>query len=128
MGALAVQGRPTNEAPSEALLYNKLSRWVSVALVLLVLCILITLQYRLWWGEGSLKHTTQLEEQLFKQQLANDALQSRNDRLLSEIATLKKGTGQIEARAREDLGLVKDDETFFMFFDEPIKNSASKSR
>ena len=79
-------------------------------------------------GEGSLKHTTQLEEQLFKQQLANDALQSRNDRLLSEIATLKKGTGQIEARAREDLGLVKDDETFFMFFDEPIKNSASKSR
>ncbi|MDB4451022.1 septum formation initiator family protein [Pseudomonadales bacterium] len=128
MGALAVKGRPTNEAPSEALLYNKLSRWVSVALVLLVLCILITLQYRLWWGEGSLKHTTQLEEQLFKQQLANDALQSRNDRLLSEIATLKKGTGQIEARAREDLGLVKDDETFFMFFDEPIKNSASKSR
>ena len=128
MGALAVKGRPTNEAPSEALLYNKLSRWASVALVLLVLCILITLQYRLWWGEGSLKHTTQLEEQLFKQQLANDALQSRNDRLLSEIATLKKGTGQIEARAREDQGLVKDDETFFMFFDEPIKNSASKSR
>jgi cell division protein FtsB len=128
MGALAVKGRPTDEAPSEALLYNKLSRWASVALVLLVLCILITLQYRLWWGEGSLKHTTQLEEQLFKQQLANDALQSRNDRLLSEIATLKKGTGQIEARAREDLGLVKDDETFFMFFDEPIKNSASKSR
>ena len=128
MGALAVKGRPTNEAPSEALLYNKLSRWASVALVLLVLCILITLQYRLWWGEGSLKHTTQLEEQLFKQQLANDALQSRNDRLLSEIANLKKGTGQIEARAREDQGLVKDDETFFMFFDEPIKNSASKSR
>jgi len=128
MGALAVKGRPTDEAPSEALLYNKLSRWASVALVLLVLCILITLQYRLWWGEGSLKHTTQLEEQLFKQQLANDALQSRNDRLLSEIATLKKGTGQIEARAREDLGLVKGDETFFMFFDEPIKNSASKSR
>lgn len=128
MGALAVKGRPTNEAPGEALLYKKLSRWASVALVLLVLCILITLQYRLWWGEGSLKHTTQLEEQLFKQQLANDALQSRNDRLLSEIATLKKGTGQIEARAREDLGLVKDDETFFMFFDEPIKNSASKSR
>jgi cell division protein FtsB len=128
MGALAVKSRPTDEAPSEVLLYNKLSRWASVALVLLVLCILITLQYRLWWGEGSLKHTTQLEEQLFKQQLANDALQSRNDRLLSEIATLKKGTGQIEARAREDLGLVKDDETFFMFFDEPIKNSASKSR
>lgn len=128
MGALAVKGRPTDEAPSEVLLYNKLSRWASVALVLLVLCILITLQYRLWWGEGSLKHTTQLEEQLFKQQLANDALQSRNDRLLSEIATLKKGTGQIEARAREDLGLVKDDETFFMFFDGPIKNSASKSR
>ena len=128
MGALAVQGRPTNEAPSEARLYNKLSRWASVALVLLVLCILITLQYRLWGGEGSLKHTAQLEEQLFKQQAVNDALQNRNDRLLSEIATLKKGTGQIEARAREDLGLVRDDETFFMFFDEPIKNSASKSR
>ena len=49
MGALAVKGRPTDEAPSEVLLYNKLSRWASVALVLLVLCILITLQYRLWW-------------------------------------------------------------------------------
>ena len=123
-----MKGRPANGAPSEALLYKKLSRWASVALVLLVLCILITLQYRLWWGEGGLKHTAQLEEQLFKQQLANDALQSRNDRLLSEIATLKKGTRQIEARAREDLGLVKGDETFFMFFDEPIKNSASKNR
>ncbi len=128
MESLTVTGRPTNAAPSEALLYKKLSRWAPLALVLLVLSILITLQYRLWWGEGSLKHTAQLEEQLFKQRAANDALQKRNDRLLSEIATLKNGTGQIEARAREDLGLVRDDETFFMFFDEPIQNSASKSR
>ena len=109
--------------------HNKLpARWLVIFLALLMLVGLLSLQYRLWFADGSIAHTARLNTQLAAQQLANDALQERNDRLLSEVATLKQGPGQIEAHAREDLGLVKEGETFFMFVDEPLPESRPESR
>ncbi|NNC54413.1 MAG: cell division protein FtsB [Pseudomonadales bacterium] len=84
------------------------------------------LQYRLWFAEGSLPHTAALEARLAKQQAANNALQERNDRLGVEVSALQQGSAQMEAHAREDLGLVKKDETYFMFVDEPGSAQASK--
>ncbi|MGB5324512.1 MAG: septum formation initiator family protein [Pseudomonadales bacterium] len=94
-----------------------LRRRLLVAGVLLCLA-LAGLQYRLWIAQGSLTHTASLERKLEVQSQANEKLKQRNDRMRVEISALKQGTAQLEARAREDLGLVKKDETYFMFVDE----------
>lgn len=83
-----------------------------------LLLMLLVLQYRLWIDEGGVSHTAQLKQELQLQQQTNAELERRNERLVSEIAALKSGTQQIEAKAREELGLVKQDETFFLLIGE----------
>jgi len=101
-------------------------RGAVLALCLVLLLALAWLQYRLWFADGSVRHTSELQQQLAAQLAANEELQNRSDRLLIEIASLKQGPGQIEARAREDLGLVKEGETFFRFFDAPAPAEAAR--
>ncbi|SEA29047.1 FtsB family cell division protein [Microbulbifer marinus] len=88
-------------------------RWLLAILVLL----LLTSQYRLWVGEGSLAEVTRLKRQLTQQQEKNAALARENRQLLREVRSLKEGTDGVEAKARYDLGLIKDGETLFIFLD-----------
>lgn len=80
--------------------------------VLLVL--LAALQYRLWYGEGSLAHAAQLERDIKQQQAENDRMRERNRILDVEVQDLKSGADSVEERARNDIGMIKKDETFFM--------------
>ncbi len=80
--------------------------------VLLVL--LGALQYRLWYGEGSLAHVAQLERDIKQQQAENDRMRERNRILDVEVQDLKSGADSVEERARNDIGMIKKDETFFM--------------
>ena len=43
----------------------------------------------------------------------NDELKKQNDALRAEVNDLKKGTDAIEERAREELGMIKEGETYF---------------
>ena len=52
-----------------------------------------------------------------EQENENAVLQSRNNELLREVEELKTGTDAIEEMAREELGLIKDGETFYMILD-----------
>ena len=85
-------------------------KWL--ALTLLVL--LAVLQYRLWIGEGSLAHVVRLKDELQAQTEENEKLRLRNEILAAEVRALKSGLGAVEERAREDLGLIKSGETFYM--------------
>jgi len=71
------------------------------------------LQYRLWYGDGSFKQTEKYQLQLdqLQQQLA--VKQQRNKALEAEVLDLRKGKEAIEETARHDLGLIKQEETFF---------------
>jgi len=80
--------------------------------VLLVL--LAALQYRLWNGEGSVVHAAQLERDIKQQQAENDRMRERNRILDVEVQDLKSGADSVEERARNDIGMIKKDETFFM--------------
>ncbi|MBT8149667.1 MAG: cell division protein FtsB [Pseudomonadales bacterium] len=113
----------SNSPPQSA---KPLSRRGVLVVACLLLLALAWLQYRLWFADGGVRHTAQLKQQLATQQAANEALQTRSDRLLIEIASLKQGPGQIEARAREDLGLVKEGETFYRFFDATAPDEAAR--
>lgn len=88
-------------------------KWFLAVLVV----VLLALQYRLWVGEGSIAHVTRLKQQIAEQDRENQRLRMQNERLAVEVKALKNGYDVIEARAREELGFVKKDETFFLFIE-----------
>lgn len=76
--------------------------------------IIILLQVRLWFGENSLPETRQLARQIAKQQIETDKLGERNAELFAEVKDLRSGLDTIEERARYELGMVRENETFFL--------------
>ena len=82
-------------------------------IVILLLLLLVYLQYRLWFGDGNLPDVIQLGNEVEQQREENIRLRERNDVLDAEVRDLQQGLDAIEERAREDLGMVKDGETFY---------------
>jgi len=83
-------------------------------LISTLLVLLIALQYRLWVGENSLAHIVRLQHDISVQERTNQRLKDRNQVLASEVTALKTGLDAVEERARTDLGMIKENETFFM--------------
>jgi cell division protein FtsB len=79
--------------------------------VLIVLFIL--LQYQLWVGEGNLVEVQRLRAAIETQQAENKRLLARNKALDAEVRDLKEGLAAVEERARNELGMVKEGETFY---------------
>ncbi|MFA7554081.1 MAG: cell division protein FtsB [Spongiibacteraceae bacterium] len=92
-------------------------RWILTVLLL----ILIGLQYRLWIGQGSWEQIVSLEREIEQQQAINERLKSRNKRLDNEVRDLKNGLESVEERARTELGLIKQGETFYLLIDKKKK-------
>ena len=86
-------------------------KWMLGILIIL----LAALQYRLWISEGSLADVNRLEREIKIQQADNSRLRERNRILAVEVEDLK--TGRVEERARNDIGMIKKDETFFMILE-----------
>jgi cell division protein FtsB len=80
----------------------------------LLVVIILGLQIRLWTGSGSIAEISRLNESITIQEAENRDLQGRNGELLTEVDALKDGTDAVEEMAREDLGLIKEGETFYM--------------
>ncbi len=87
--------------------------WPLRLLALLLAVMLLVLQYRLWVGRGSLAEVAHLERQIQDQQARISEMKARNARLRAEVDSLKHGLDAIEARARLDLGMIKEGETFY---------------
>jgi cell division protein FtsB len=87
------------------------------ALMIGLVLVLTILQWRLWAGDGGVGELRQLERQLAEQQAENDSLRLRNQLLESEVLDLKNGLEAVEERARADLGMIRDDETFYMIIE-----------
>jgi cell division protein FtsB len=96
-------------------------RWLITGLLL---C-LVFLQFRLWVGDGSLAEVVQLQREIDQQTAENVILKQRNQQLAEEVQELKTGLLTIEARARQEMGMIKDGETFYMVVDAD-KNDATK--
>ena len=82
-------------------------------LFVLLLLVLVYLQYRLWFGDGSLQEVWELHREVEAQREENLRLRERNDALDAEVLDLQQGLDAIEERAREDLGMIKEGETFY---------------
>ena len=83
-------------------------------ITLILATLVLGLQYRLWVGEGSIVHVSFLDEKIQKKKKENSDKQSRNKELKAEIEDLKYDTQALEAIARNELGLIKAGEEFFL--------------
>lgn len=82
---------------------------------LLAITLLLTalLQYRLWYGESGIYEikADQLRLDDLKSQV--EEKKERNKALYAEVEDLRKGQEALEERAREELGMIREGETFF---------------
>lgn len=84
-----------------------------------LLLLFFALQFRLWYGEGSLAEVNQLRRQIAQQQAEMGQLRERNAALVAEVEDLKSGLGAVEARARRELGMIREGETFYQIIEAP---------
>ncbi|WP_335342217.1 cell division protein FtsB [Sedimenticola hydrogenitrophicus] len=86
-------------------------------LMLLLFAMLVVLQYRLWVGEGSLAELHLLKQEIEQQKGELRQMRRRNQALQAEVDDLKKGLEAIEERARNDLGMIRQGETFYQIIE-----------
>jgi cell division protein FtsB len=73
----------------------------------------LALQWRVWIGDSGMREVWRLREQVAIQHSENEHLQERNRTMLAEVKDLREGKAAIEERARTDLGMVGNRETFY---------------
>ncbi len=88
-----------------------------------LLLLLIVLQARLWLSDGGNREVWRLRAQVRDQVNENSSLALRNAALEAEVVDLKGGLAAAEERARTDLGMIGQGETFFQVV--PPKDKAS---
>jgi cell division protein FtsB len=93
-------------------------------LALILAALVLALQYPLWFGKGGWLRVRELSRQAEVQGEENRRLKARNEALDAEVRSLKDGYEAIEERARQDLGMIRQDEVFFEF---PEKGTGAPS-
>jgi cell division protein FtsB len=83
------------------------------SLTIIFVVLVALMQYPLWFGKGSWLRVWSLNQQIEIQKKTNNDNQIRNNVLNAEVSDLKQGFSAIEERARNELGMTKQDEVFF---------------
>jgi len=78
------------------------------------------MQFKLWVDEGGVNDLWLLEQRIEILRHENHLLMERNKALQAEVSDLKTGLDIVEEKARQDLGLVGKDETFFQFVEPSV--------
>jgi len=84
-------------------------RWLAVALA----AAFLLLQYRIWLSPDGVREVVRLRSAVAAQQADNRRLGERNRELAAEVHDLKNGMAALEERARSDLGMIGDSETYY---------------
>lgn len=77
--------------------------------------IFVVMQYMYWFGESGFFATRLLVQDVKAQADFNHRLNARNDLLRVEIERIKHDDSVIESIARHDLGMIKPNETFYLY-------------
>ena len=94
-----------------------------ILLLLLVVCLGLV-QARLWSSDDGLREVWRLENLIAERTLENRELSARNAALEGEVQDLKQGLAAAEERARADLGMIAEGETFYQITSLPSAESA----
>lgn len=83
-------------------------------LLIVLVVLLVLVQVRLW---SEVREVRTLRAMVEEQDEQNQQLRERNDALAAEVEDLRAGLDAIEERARAELGLIRDGETFYLIVD-----------
>ncbi len=86
-----------------------MARWLLAGLIVLA----AVLQAELWFADSGFSKTRDLRAAVAEQRAQNEVLKRRNQGLEAEVVNLKQSTEAAEERARTDLGMIGEDETFY---------------
>lgn len=86
-------------------------------LIVIITIFIIQLQYRLWMGDSNIHQLQEYQQQLDNLEKEVKEKKARNDALYAEVLDLRKGGEAIEERARYELGMIKENETFFQIIE-----------
>jgi cell division protein FtsB len=92
-------------------------------LIAVLLLLLVGLQYKLWFGDGSLSEVVQLSRELETQKTKLQLLEERNRILEAQVLDLQNGLDAFEEKARNDLGMIKQEETFIQLIPQPATSA-----
>jgi cell division protein FtsB len=74
---------------------------------------LVLLQYRVWVSDQGTREVSRLQAAVVAQTALNAEQSARNRELVGEVNDLKVGLTALEERARSELGMVGNSETFY---------------
>ncbi|WP_108652350.1 cell division protein FtsB [Dongshaea marina] len=94
-------------------------------LALILFCLLLGLTYQFWFGNNGMLEYQQVSKSVVLQQQRNSELEERNAMMRREVADLRNGFEGVEEHARNDLGMIRQGETFYRIL--PSRNPHSKS-
>ena len=98
-----------------------IGRVIAALLVLLV----IWFQFKYWVGSGGVREVEALRARVEAQTRENAELEQRNAVLQAEVEDLREGKAALEERARSELGLIKQGETFYRVIEPPPADARS---
>ncbi len=88
---------------------------VSRIVPFVLLAILVSIHAQLWSGRGSIPYVKDMKTQIATQKKDNEAAQRENVRLETEVNDLKQGMDMVEAKARNELGMLKPNEVLVQY-------------
>lgn len=84
-------------------------------MLLLGLFLLALVQYRIWFDDSGWYASQALQRDIEHLTLDIQALEISNAQHWREVKDLRHGRAMLEEKAREDLGLIQEGETFILF-------------
>ncbi len=82
-------------------------------LIFCLIGLVLVLQYALWFGKSNVVDLIHLRRSVGELEKENLSLRERNNRLHADVNEIKNRVEAIEARAREQLGLIMPGETYY---------------
>jgi cell division protein FtsB len=90
-------------------------KWI-LSLTVPILFIFV-FHYRFWFDDTGMLASWKLQQQVTELEQDISAQKVRNDWLKAEVDDLRAGNDLIEEKAREDLGFIGKDESFYLILD-----------
>lgn len=90
-------------------------RHLTITVLLLLLAVLT---YRLWLAEDGYQEVRRLKHDIELQRAEVEAKERRNRALEADVQDLKEGVDAVEERARTELGMTRQGETFVQILGE----------
>ena len=82
-------------------------------LITVMAVLLILLLISLWVGHGSYPAKWQLEDEIKVMKQHNDTQKEQNRQIRAELEDAQSGNDAVEERARSELGMIRNRETFY---------------